>query len=186
MTIKPEHLVNVLNGEKTIEIRKTIPKNIELPCDVYLVCSKVKPLLSNYFTQITKDGYTVHKQYNDFEFLGNKQISSPYVLNGKVVCKFVLNKWEKKLNYGLSRRSETVLEGTCLTMKQLNDYLGEHKAYDDNDVYYALHIDNLVIFDKPKELREFYQVDIYRNEYEEPFKRLTKAPQSWQYVWVME
>lgn len=41
ISIKPEYVEKILNGEKTIEIRKTKP-NIELPCKVYIYCTKPK------------------------------------------------------------------------------------------------------------------------------------------------
>lgn len=49
MAIKPQYLFKILNGEKTIEIRKTIP-NCELPIDVYLYCTKEK----NEFDKLEK------------------------------------------------------------------------------------------------------------------------------------
>lgn len=75
----------------------------------------------------------------------------------------------------------------------------------DPKMVYAWHIDNLEIFDKPKELSEFYGVihypkgqfitpDIceYGEGYEEDKKqclksfKVRKAPQSWQYAWLLE
>ena len=41
ISIKPKWVEKILNGEKTIEIRKTMPK-CELPCKVYIYCTKGK------------------------------------------------------------------------------------------------------------------------------------------------
>ena len=110
------------------------------------------------------------------------KIPSNNDLNGKIVaeCDFEV---EEKLNYGLARRSELELKGTCLTMKQLDEYLPKHKDYDDKDVYYYIHIKNLHIFDKPKELSEYYtlngRVDI------ENVKVISKAPQNMMYAFEL-
>ena len=39
ISIRPEWVEKILNGEKTIEIRKTMPK-CDLPIDVYIYCTK--------------------------------------------------------------------------------------------------------------------------------------------------
>ena len=38
ISIRPEWVAKILNGEKTIEIRKTAPK-CDLPIDVYIYCT---------------------------------------------------------------------------------------------------------------------------------------------------
>jgi len=65
MSIRPQHLVNILNGKKTIEIRKTMPK-CALPIDVYIYCTKDK----KYANLINRGGF----------------------LTGMVVAKFTLEK----------------------------------------------------------------------------------------------
>ena len=75
---------------------------------------------------------------------------------------------------------EEYLEMSCLTIEQMFDYLKNKQGY-------AWYIDNLEIFDKPKELSEFKQpIDRYgkvnwstNGNY---CAFLTKAPQSWCYV----
>jgi predicted transcriptional regulator len=44
LSVQPQWLVKILNGEKTIEIRKSIPK-CDYPIDVYLYCTNAKPFL---------------------------------------------------------------------------------------------------------------------------------------------
>ena len=84
MSIRPEWLVKILNGEKTIDIRKTMPK-CELPIDVYLYCTKGKPLVDDYYPDLN-----IYKAY----FLGDYGYTKTPVLNGKVVATFTLNKIE--------------------------------------------------------------------------------------------
>ena len=59
----------------------------------------------------------------------------------------------------------------CLSIKEFDDY-------SKGQVAYAWHIENLIIFDKPKELSEFSTI-VKPNK---PTYRLEKAPQSWCYV----
>ena len=173
ISIKPKWVAKILNGEKTIEIRKTCPEIFKhlkpyegCSIDVYIYCTK-----SDYL------GY----------------ISNRYI--GKVVAKFTLNKVEEiKLPYtkfGCSKwvgceeertlqtqtmNEETLLEKSCLEKDEIYGYLNFKHSPD--NVGYAWCISNLVIFDKPKELNEFIQSK--RKNYEEP--QVQKAPQSWCYV----
>lgn len=138
ISIKPKWVAKILNGEKIIEIRKTMPK-CDLPIDVYIYCTKQKD-----------DGL--------LRLNGKRS----YYVKGKVVARFTLNKVETitydsifKL-FSLNR----VLYNSCLKEEELNSYLK-------GELGYAWRIDDLVIFEKPKELRDF---------------NLTKAPQSYCYV----
>ena len=164
ISIRPEFVIKILNGEKMIEIRKTKPK-CELPCKVYIYCKKGKPHLYKLRYQHVKD-YSA--------------------LNGKVVAEFTLDKVEKincravpyrkhnNLGYenfidngvyqlngedGLvferdDNRLVTMLknkdfEKMCLEPIDIYNYLGGY------GVFCAWHISNLKIYDKPKELSEF-------------------------------
>lgn len=190
ISIQPKWLVKILNGEKTIDIRKTMPK-CELPIDVYVYCTQ---------------GNSLYAYEGKFGFAGGKSnnIISSYpttLLNGKVVAKFTLRKSYRintiyyRSNFGKIQHSESgdtqeLCDKACLTINELLDYRKGKPLY-------AWHIEDLVIFDEPMELSEFgsgygdwvkdekgynYVGDgINRIKY-----RLTKAPQSWQYVYVEE
>ena len=77
ISIRPEGVKKIIDGEKIIEIRKIVPK-CELPIDVYIYC--------------TKGRYELYMDtlYHCAGFLK----CSPYdeLLNGKVVAKFTLKK----------------------------------------------------------------------------------------------
>ena len=172
MSIQPKWLVKILNGEKTMEIRKTMPK-CEFPIDVYLYCTKEKP----YITQQSKYQFTIRdtKDYTN-------------LVNGKVVAKFTLNKVDDCCDMSateLELKSKLSIVETC-------DYIKAKEV--DPKMVYAWHIDNLVIFNKPMELREF---SIFKREtiscgmdcppYTDWVEyRVRKAPQSWQYAWLWE
>lgn len=160
ISIRPEWLAKILNGEKTLEIRKTAPK-CWLPIDVYIYCTKGKDVLSiNPFDNTV--GFFKTYAYGDTD------------LNGKVVAKFTLREIFQFPKIEMPNGS-TAIEGpiriiskivkkACLSGEELLAYC----KIGDN---YAWHISDLVIFDEPKELSEF---------------GLKRAPQSWQYVEVPE
>ena len=147
ISIKPQWVAKILNGEKTLEIRKTAPK-CELPCEVYIYCTKE----------------------NAKHFIDNKIYNA--MMKGKVVAKFTLNKITPigKDMFGYCPFTMEILDGewlskgSCLTQNDLRRYLGDKTGY-------AWHIDNLVIFDKPKELKDY---------------GVKCSPQSWCYCEVNE
>ena len=157
ISIKPQYVEKILNGEKTIEIRKTMPK-CELPCKVYIYCTKPRKwwrysscgYTSDELLWKTKDKI---KMCDGFEFY--YEIQDCIVINGKVVAEFTLNKvdiLERDLNDWLPKNrydvSNELLKYINLNQEQLWNY-GQGKTL------YAWYIDNLKIYDKPKELSEF-------------------------------
>lgn len=192
LSVQPQWVEKILNGEKTIEIRKTKP-NIELPCKVYIYCTKKKP----YLYRVNND--------NKFE-LTNKltfQDSSCFVRdynaqNGKVVAEFTLNKIENMVkhekgkdfwNFIDSNYIQNLLKKSCLSMEQIVNYVGDNKDA------YAWFIEDLKIYDKPKELSEFkhWVVDCQgwnnkKNKAENVyvFENVKKPPQSYMFVESLE
>ena len=130
ISIQPQWVSKILNGEKTIEIRKTMPK-CELPCKVYIYCTKGKKL---------------YKCVSNFD---------EDLLNGKVVAEFSLNKvdtLERDLNDWLPKNRYDVSNEL---LKNINLNQNELWNYGQGKILYAWHIDDLKIYDKPKELSEF-------------------------------
>lgn len=177
MPMQPKWLAKILNGEKTIEIKKTMPK-CELPIDVYLYCTKTN---KKGWCMVGINGNETYYQKYD-----RNAVSSPdynYSGNGKVVAKFTLKWCDKRsiaeLTHSLSDFN-TFLKRAGIdwykNSKEFHDYVGE------KDYIYAWHIDNLVIFDKPMELREF-STSPYSDWIE---YRVHKAPKIWQYAWLSE
>lgn len=176
MPISSERLVKILNGEKTIEIRKSMPK-CELPIDVYLFCSKGRQALYN--KHFANGELNIYKAY----FLDEYGYLKPPVLNGKVVAKFTLNKvdelefydfWEEQYYW-----KNTVYSATDLAKKTALD-IDDIVDYGNSKPLYAWHIDNLIVFDKPMELREF-SISPYTDWVE---YRVRKAPKNWQYIYI--
>ena len=179
LSIKPQWVEKILNGKKTIEVRKQFPK--DYVGWVYIYCTKDK----KYANLINRGGF----------------------LTGMVVARFWCDKVEEILNYGLARRSEIMMKElltkSCLTMNELNEY-APHKEYKENDFIYAIHISKLEIFDEPKELNDFKPIcqkfekaTVHYScigckycNYDLPYpatrssclKKITKAPQNYCYI----
>ena len=94
---------------------------------------------------------------------------------GKVIGEFVcdevggIDKCVKALSNSLYGFETGSLEESCLTEKEIDDYLNGENGY-------GWHISDLKIYDKPKELSEFSKYG-----FGEPVP-LKRPPQSWMYV----
>lgn len=196
MSIKPKWVAKILNGEKTIEIRKRFPKDYR--GWVYIYCTKEDNLCC--IRKIYRDRYICGK---DFDIKDFPELSSGYEGNGKVVARF----WcDEVYTYDIQYQrtwsdelfAEVVNKNMCLTLQELHTYVGDK-------VFHGIHISKLEIFDKPRELGEFmpikwnkcnikdknglYQCDKcpfggnwWEHGSECRYGPLTKAPQSWQYI----
>lgn len=91
LSINPEDVAKILNGEKTIAILKTAPK-CELLVTVYIYCTKEgRPLV--YGSPVS--GYVDEKYVQAFGW-NHKEANRTFgSLNGKVVAKFTLSKIER-------------------------------------------------------------------------------------------
>lgn len=191
ISIRPEWVYKILNGEKTLEIRKLFPK--DYVGWIFIYVTQGKPYL---------------KQCEHYRVLSNTKIANEgYYLNGKVVAKFWCDKveeircswgsnfidWSKypsdeRYDYYIGNEMDTcdICRVACLKMEELDNYLKGNKGY-------AIHISKLEIFDKPMLLTMFRKVGFrkFLNDSKpnrmsllETLKKysITKAPQSWQYI----
>lgn len=174
MSFQPQWVEKIINGEKILEIRKFIPK-CELPCKVYIYCSKTgRPLVLGQENACVDIHYTQTFGYNKKD---EEKIWG--ILNGKVVAEFTLNTadeyefelWDDNTYESIGKvyyddetgeREIDIIEtereiadtkfmiDSKLTIEELRKYLGTgfHTCY-------ALKIDDLVIYNKPKELDDF-------------------------------
>ena len=170
ISIRPEWTAKILNGEKTLEIRKTMP-NCKEPCKVYIYCTRAK----NESIKLVKKPDILNNEFIYSFHIG--RYGERY--DGKVVAEFTLKTVNKFDIQGLEfyGMKDIIKEQSCLDDIQLSDYL-------QNKVGYAWHIDDLKIYDKPKELSEF-GVRKYLYAYTHDcwdVLPLRKPPQSWCYV----
>jgi len=192
MSIRPEWLVKILNGEKTIEIRKTLAKGDE----IWFYCAKAKPYLADF-----GDNEYPYKSGGiclDYD-LHNIEGHGAEIFNGKIVAKCKVDK-VGKIFFNLTHwRYEVGANGidlsiaSCLSTEQIKKYLGieqrrKGKPKLQSNKGYAYHLKDLVIFDEPKELGEVSKEEyaVMPNGVFPSYEPLTKAPASFQYVWVKE
>ena len=178
ISIRPEHVAKILNKKKTIEIRKKFPK--DYVGWVYIYCTKNKPRAI-----LTDKGCVVA---NTLAVGGNSQYKSGYSLSGKVVARFWCDKVEEHRPFF----HWCIEKETCLTRDDVLDYLDSKDKSVGNPKrqgkVYAIHITNLEIFDKPKELTAF---KVRKNDCpfpcaacDVPYCKLKRPPQSWQFIEV--
>lgn len=165
ISIQPKWCELIASGKKRIEVRKTRPK-IETPFKCYIYQTKRKAGLKHFDQDSNK--------LNDFLILRKC---------GKVIGEFVCDRVRLCIPFGLKGHllSQEVYREMCLTKEQLDEYGGLKTLY-------GWHITDLKIYDKPKELGEFRKVCLNGKcsdcIYEEC--KITRPPQSWQFVEQLE
>lgn len=128
ISIKPKYCELIASGKKTIEVRKTRPK-IKTPFKCYIYCTYGQE----------NENYMICKR-------------------GKVIGEFVCD-WVTKItphcdiedfvNQYIHGYPAILGENDCLSFQEMKAYLG-------NKIGYDWHISDLKIYDKPKELNDFW------------------------------
>lgn len=206
LSIRPKWCEKIISGEKTIEVRKNRPK-LETPFKVYIYCTSGRPDLNIPISP--------ERLMQDYLDTGSMQSLNCPLGNGKVIGEFVCDKIDVIQRMGIPANFDycylslnewgnddieiEILDimGSCIQKERLNSYAGK------TPVLYAWHISDLKIYDRPKELNEFWfppelycekercgscpydQVPDVNGEYSfdcEWKRPLTRPPQSWCYV----
>jgi hypothetical protein len=196
ISVRPEYAVNILNGKKTLELRKSVPK--DFVGWAYMYVTKAK-MYGNIFVRWSDDIIKQYKNTPKYEILGYETIGGDNtLLNGKVVARWwheqysemhhvfeeddYLQQYDVGVYYDYS---DKFYDKLCLTKTEVN-------LYGNGKELYAWHIKKLEIFDKPMVICDLYG-DFAYSDTDEYGKihtpihlplPLTKAPQSWQYVWT--
>lgn len=199
ISIKPKWCELIVNGNKTIEVRKTKPK-LETPFKVYIYSTKPKNkndlglcLDKGMFGTLKKVGLLYKRNYETAKHL-NMQILSGKVI-GEFVCKGFETLDEKALLDGMDEISDSRIEYySCVSVDELLSYKG-NKPF-----VYGWHISDLVIYDWPRALCLFNHphykdcdIECGKCKYGFPTEELSfedyicdralqRAPQSWCYV----
>lgn len=185
LSARPKWCELIARGKKTVEVRKTRPK-IETPFKCYIYCTKPKMITKYVFKP---EDYPEYMRPEKPLFCKVPDGSSPYCSvvngNGKVIGEFVCEETECFTTDYRSNEKQTtrIAKQACIRIAELIDY------QDELPCLYGWHISDLVIYDKPKELSEFYNYDTTYNNafgwaFSEEEKRiyLKRPPQSWRYV----
>ena len=155
LSVRPQWCEKIASGEKTIEVRKSAPK--EVPFKAYVYVTKDKPYL--YGDMPIKEFYLDNGGYKGGECNGIK------LCNGKVIGEFICDRIDEykyvycdhpEIGYPVGYDcgdnwydiDDEDLQKACLTEE-------EFKRYGNGKPLYGWHISDLKIYDKPKELNEF-------------------------------
>lgn len=165
ISIHPKWCELIASGKKTVEVRKTKP-NLETPFKVYI-----------YETQGRTETPFVDEEGHEI-FKGRGQVI------GEFVCKWV-HKFRVFEDGAVQDWNFANLEKSCLTYDEIAEYVGREKYG------YAWHVSDLVIYDNPKELSEFFhacdkprQIDcsVCIDRRQNSCTVIKRPPQSWCYV----
>lgn len=200
ISIRPEWCEKILTGEKTIEVRKSAPK--EVPFKAYIYATKPKKFykcgamstsdellwLANGKVEMG-DGFKFWANGDEYQCLNGRII-------GEFICRGIMQPFESL---------RLMAKESCLTEEELFTYSNCKSLY-------GWRVADLKIYDKPKELREFYkpcpdkfhyceickygsvilsddeeEYALYHGGYYDTYEtvcgnRITRPPQSWCYV----
>lgn len=179
ISIQPKWVEKIANGEKTIELRKSRPK-LETPFKCYIYATKSRDRI------VLKD---------------DRVFEISKALTGKVIGEFVCNEIEEFHEWELSpqgkfaefeeERLKKILSAACLSIAEVVRYRENLPYY---KPLYGWHISDLKIYDKPKELSEFFKPCSQSQNLDCDWLRsnnvcacsnkkpITRPPQSWCYV----
>ena len=193
ISIQPKWCELIASGKKTIEVRKTKPK-IDTPFKCYIYCSQ-----NQFMARKTNGDFWFAKRNSLIQPIDSIQFSGKVI--GEFICDYIDETYPIRINHikymylGDWIKNKANTKNTCLSLKELSDY-GKGKPL------YGLHISQLKIYDKPKELSEFRKQNVcYKQgsleelgcwesgctmqdlgECDGKCSRLTRPFQSWGYV----
>lgn len=157
ISIKPKLCEKIASGKKTIEVRKSAPKEVPFKCYIYCTYGNMKEnyclgMRGKVIGEFVCEWITEINPHCDIDGCVNQYIHS----------------------------YPAILGDDCLSFNEMKAYLRNKKGYD-------WHISDLKIYDKPRELREFRSpLKRYRNASGEwvvgGLSKLKRPPQSWCYV----
>lgn len=174
ISLKPYYYYLIGENIKKVEVRKTYPK--------------AKDWSRNSLFYMSRDEKSFAKIPKEFQEKYRKHF-------GKVGMRFVCDRIDEFVNLPLSLFAPIyTLVQSCLTTEQIREYLNGKNGY-------GWHITDLVVYDKPRELVEFFQVKAIRGYHKKDEPKtdginvpkllqssrievnfLTRPPQSWCYI----
>ena len=179
ISVRPKNNKNILSLVKTLELRKTIPK-IKPPFKCYIYCTQLSTWNPSLFLEYeSKDGniYVGGKKYAQFR---TARVVAEFICDK--IYEFGTEFWPDDYNvynaiYHIERDDsddeKQILEtsnesdnpddcwlckNSCVSFEDIKRYVGTIKPDGEpkEHILYAWHISDLKIYDKPKELSDFY------------------------------
>ena len=188
LSIRPRWCEKIASGEKTIEVRKSAPKEVPFKAYIYVTrpkkfykCGAVSTSdellwLANGKVEMG-DGFKFWADGDEYQ-----------CLNGRIIGEFICNEVEEFHEWELSpqgkfadferERLEKFLTDACLSEEEVVRYRENLPYY---KPLYGWHISDLKIYGKPKKLSEFISSKP-KNKFRAHGDNLTRPPQSWIYV----
>ena len=190
ISIQPQHLLKVLNGDKTYEVRKVVPKwvldKLERgeTVEAYLYCTKGKPYwyynfgYKEYVLCDDKNNLTYY--HSDFQ-----KVMGSNLINGTIPVKVVIDGYEKIDNEPYHHDWLKFGKQACLNEEQWYQYFTWSKTGGG----YALHISKVEILDEVMKLWDFHIGDNCITDPKEyhmsnDYGSITRPPQNMMIVWV--
>lgn len=192
ISIRPMWCEKIVNGEKTIEVRKTRPK-LQTPFKCYIYCTRDKHLafMQNQTGTNLIACINVETAIPVGGFLGNGKVI------GEFTCDQIIDAWWDYVPDAITREvtggNLEALDGTGMTDEELFSYVGDSMR----GHCYGWHISDLLIYDQPRELSKFQRAtdpcDSCHAEYtwectdcKKFGGNIKRPPQSWCYVEAMD
>ena len=161
ISIKPKWCKKIVDGEKTIELRKAKPR-IPTPFKCYIYCTPEQPDPNIPISQ--------EQLMRDYLDTGSMECLNCPLGNGKVIGEFVCdNVYEIDLAHAIDAR---IFMESCVGAHEMYEYLNRKTGY-------GWHISDLKIYEQPKELSEFCAP---QDAYCERRRPIAHAPRNWCYV----
>ena len=170
ISIRPQWCEKIVIGKKTIEVRKSAPKEVPFKCYIYMTQGAYKDL------GLYSEGIYQNRMKVIGEFICDK-VYSIKNQGGR----FVVADEEQSVTNEIARQS-------CLYYDDMVSYFGNKDGF-------GWHISNLTLYDKPRELSEFSRPCSYsglcfsckRTSFKKDGNllcntKITRPPQSWMYV----
>ena len=136
LSIKPKYAELIASGKKTIEVRKSAPKEVPFKAYIYETYDKKYDDIGICWGKGKRFEHGCKNVIG--EFICDKVYNLVNAFGGLMFADENLNQLDPQLFRDMS----------CLTDEQTADYLGDKDGY-------GWHISDLKIYDKPKELSEF-------------------------------
>ena len=156
ISICPEWCERIINGQKTIEVRKTRPK-LDTTFKCYIYCTKNAKM---QFWTGPRYSYVDDHSHNAFDRCGN----------GKVIGEFLCDQIIEDRTYG---HNEEFYRAACVSAY-------DAAAYAMQSPMYGWHISDLRVYDHPRDLWEF--TGLRETKFGLAPGPITRPPQSWRYV----
>ena len=169
ISIRPKWCEKIVNGEKTIEVRKTrLKMKTPFKCYIYRTKGTVPHIINDKWVQMEVGGTIIGEFICDRIYeLETRSPGGSYYVKGE----------DQPTTNDVARKS-------CLTLKDMHEYLQAK-------VGYGWHISELKIYDTPKDLGEFerpYECDLCTAKWASECNachgngKIKRPPQSWCYV----